>query len=89
VAYYHVVFTPSAPIADIAYQNKAEIYAILFKGRRRDADRHRSGPQASRRPDRRHRGAPYLRLGAHHHAPSHPLGHTQPFSARMHFDGDM
>jgi Transposase zinc-binding domain len=31
VAYYHVVFTLPAPIADIAYQNKAEIYAILFR----------------------------------------------------------
>jgi hypothetical protein len=31
VEYYHVVFTLPAPIADIAYQNKAEIYAILFK----------------------------------------------------------
>lgn len=31
VPYYHVVFTLPAPIADIAYQNKAVIYAILFK----------------------------------------------------------
>jgi hypothetical protein len=31
VAYYHVVFTMPAPLADIAYHNKAEIYAILFK----------------------------------------------------------
>ena len=31
VPYYHVVFTLPAPIADIAYQNKAEIYAILSK----------------------------------------------------------
>ena len=31
VAYYHVVFTLPAPIADIAYQNKAATYAILFK----------------------------------------------------------
>ncbi len=31
VAYYHVVFTLPAPIADIAYQNKAVIYGILFK----------------------------------------------------------
>jgi len=31
VAYYHVVFTLPAPIADIAYQNKAEIYGLLFK----------------------------------------------------------
>ena len=31
VPYYHVVFTLPAQIADIAYQNKAAIYAILFK----------------------------------------------------------
>ncbi len=29
--YYHVVFTLPAPVADIAYHNKAEVYAILFK----------------------------------------------------------
>ncbi len=28
--YYHVVFTLPAPIGDIAYHNKATIYAILF-----------------------------------------------------------
>jgi hypothetical protein len=31
VPYYHVVFTLPAPIADIAYHNKAVVYAILFK----------------------------------------------------------
>jgi hypothetical protein len=31
VDYYHVVFTLPAPVGDIAYQNKAVIYAILFK----------------------------------------------------------
>jgi hypothetical protein len=31
VPYYHVVFTLPAPIADIAYQNKAVIYNLLFK----------------------------------------------------------
>ena len=31
VAYYHVVFTLPASISHIAYQNKATIYAILFK----------------------------------------------------------
>src|ERR1700675_2876522 len=31
VSYYHMVFTLPAPIADIAYQNKAVIYDILFK----------------------------------------------------------
>ena len=31
VPYFHVVFTLPAPIAAIAYQNKAAIYDILFK----------------------------------------------------------
>jgi hypothetical protein len=31
VAYYHVVFTLPALVADIAYQNKAAIYDILFR----------------------------------------------------------
>ncbi len=31
VPYYHVVFTLPAPIADIAYHNKAAVYDILFK----------------------------------------------------------
>src|ERR1700755_1444747 len=30
VPYYHVVFTLPAAIADVAYQNKAAIYDILF-----------------------------------------------------------
>ena len=31
VAYFHLVYTLPAPIADIAYQNKAVIYDLLFK----------------------------------------------------------
>jgi hypothetical protein len=31
VPYFHVVFTLPAPIADLAYQNKAVIYDLLFK----------------------------------------------------------
>src|ERR671935_2468895 len=31
VPYFHVVFTLPAPIASIAYQNKAVIYDLLFK----------------------------------------------------------
>jgi hypothetical protein len=31
VAYYHVVFTLPAPVADIAYQNKAVVYKLLFQ----------------------------------------------------------
>jgi hypothetical protein len=36
VPYFHVVYTLPAPIADIAYQNKAVIYDLLFQGIRRD-----------------------------------------------------
>ena len=35
VPYFHVVYTLPAPIAGIAYQNKAVIYDILFRHRRR------------------------------------------------------
>src|SRR5690348_2828815 len=31
VLYFHVVFTLPAPAVEIAFQNKAEVYAILFK----------------------------------------------------------
>jgi hypothetical protein len=31
VTYYHVVFTLPAPVADIAYQNKAVVYDLLFR----------------------------------------------------------
>jgi hypothetical protein len=31
VAYYHMVFTLPAPVADLAYQNKDAIYDILFR----------------------------------------------------------
>jgi len=31
VPYFHVVFSLPAPIAEVAYQNKAVIYDILFK----------------------------------------------------------
>ena len=31
VPYYHVVFTVPAPAAEIAFQNKAAVYAILFR----------------------------------------------------------
>jgi hypothetical protein len=31
VEYFHVVFTLPAPVADIAFQNKAAVYGLLFK----------------------------------------------------------
>jgi len=36
VPYFHVVYTLPAQIADIAYQNKAVIYDLLFQGLGRD-----------------------------------------------------
>ena len=57
---FHVVFTLPAAIADIAYQNKAVIYDILFKAARRDPDRHRR--QSSR-------------SGSQAHDPDHPARH--------------
>src|ERR1700733_5356830 len=32
VPYFHVVFTVPAPIAEIAFHNKAVVYTILFRG---------------------------------------------------------
>ncbi len=63
VPYYHVVFTLPAPIADIAYPNKAVVYDILFKSLGRDDDDDRGRPKASRCPHRHHLGPPYLGLG--------------------------
>jgi hypothetical protein len=31
VPYYHVVFTLPAPAAEIAFQNKRTVYALLFR----------------------------------------------------------
>jgi len=31
VPYFHIVFTPPSAVGDIAYQNKAAIYDLLFK----------------------------------------------------------
>ena len=60
VPYFHVVFTLPAPVAEIAFQNKAAVYAILFTDGGRDAAHDRRRPEASRRRDRRRRRAPHL-----------------------------
>ena len=64
VPYYHVVFTLPAPIADIAYQNKAVIYDLLFKASAETLTHHRRRSQAPRRPHRHHLRAAHLGLGA-------------------------
>ncbi len=50
VPYYHVVFTLPAAIADIAYQNKAVIYDLLFKASAETMTHDRRRSEASRRP---------------------------------------
>ena len=55
VPYFHVVFTLPAPIAAIAFQNKAVVYAILFAASARRLDDARRQPAEARRPDRRRR----------------------------------
>ncbi len=61
VPYCHVVFTLPAQIADIAYQNKAVIYGILFKGEPPNAIGSREGANAETllgiAADPRHLGA--------------------------------
>jgi hypothetical protein len=64
VEYYHVVFTLPAPIADIAYQNKAVVYGLLFDVAAETLLHHRrrsrsTWVQASAPP-----GAAHLGLGA-------------------------
>ena len=53
VAYFHVVFTVPSAIADIAYQNKALVYDLLFKAAAETAAHHRRRSQAPRRTPRR------------------------------------
>ena len=54
VPYFHVVYTLPAPIADIAYQNKAQVYGILFKASAETTLRIAADPKL---------GAPHLGLG--------------------------
>ena len=72
VPYFHVVFTLPAAIADIAYQNKAVIYDLLFKAS--------SEALLTIAADPKHLGA---RIGDHRRAPHLGLGHD-PSSARPH-----
>jgi hypothetical protein len=53
VPYFHLVFTLPAEIPDIAYQNKAVIYDLLFKVSAETIITIAADPRASRRPHRR------------------------------------
>ena len=71
VPYYHVVFPRCRPRSgDIAYQNKAVVYDILFKAAAETAHHHCGRPPASRRPDRLDRRSAHLGLGADPGEPS-------------------
>ena len=81
VPYFHVVYTLPAQLRDIAYQNKAVVYDLLYQGRGRDHAHDRRRSRASRRPHRPHRRAAHLGLGddppsacAHDRAGRRPLG---------------
>ena len=54
VPYFHVVFTLPAKIADIAYQNKAVIYDLLFKASAETLITIAGRPQVSGCPHRYH-----------------------------------
>ena len=62
VPYYHVVFTLPGPIGDIAYQNKAVIYDILFKASAETLVTIAADPRAPRRPHRYHLRVAHLGL---------------------------
>src|SRR5215831_16237101 len=72
VPYFHVVFSLPAQIADIAYQNKAVIYDILFKAS--------AETMITIAADPKHLGArpppacPHDRAGRRHLAPGRALG---------------
>jgi len=57
------VFTLPAPIGDIAYQNKAVIYDILFKASAETLVTIAADPKAPRRTHRRHFRAAHVGLG--------------------------
>ena len=61
VPYFHVVFTLPARIADIAYQNKAVIYDLLFKASLETMLTIAADPKHLG-VDRHHLGAPHLGL---------------------------
>jgi hypothetical protein len=53
-----------AEIANIALQNKAAVYDLLFRTEAETMMTIAADPQASRRADRHHHRAPHLGLGA-------------------------
>jgi hypothetical protein len=61
--YFHVVYTLPGPIADIAYQNKAVIYDILFKASAETMITIAADPNPPGRTDRHNLRAAHLGLG--------------------------
>lgn len=69
VPYFHVVFTLPAPIAAIAFQNKAVVYAILFKAAAEAMTDACCQSAPARRGDRRRRGPAHLWTSANASSP--------------------
>ena len=63
VEYYHVVFTLPAPIAELAYQNKAVIYGLLFDVAAATLLHDRRRSPSPGRAHRRHPRAAHLGFG--------------------------
>lgn len=60
IPYFHVVFTLPEQIAAIAFQNKREVYGILFQAASETLRLIAADPPTPRRPDRLDRHPPYL-----------------------------
>ena len=87
VPYYHVVFTLPASIGAIASPEQGCGLRSPVQDRRRDADRHRRRPQASRSPHRPHCRAAHLGLGAHRSsARPHYRSRRRPVAGRIALD---
>ena len=63
IPYFHVVFTLPSAVGDIAYQNKAVIYDLLFKASSETMLTIAADPEAPRSPHRHHVGIAQLGLG--------------------------
>ena len=62
MSYFHVVFTVPTQIGDIAYQNKALVYNLLFKAASETLLTIGADPKLLRRTSWSHRRAPHLGL---------------------------
>ena len=75
VGYLHVVFTLPAEVVDIALQNKAAVYGLLFQAASETMTTIAANPKYLD-AHRHHRGPAHLRLGPDP-SPAHPHGRAR------------